>query len=356
MATPLLNENKDGLRLLGNGSVNLDMNLPKFKIIHDEKEKERSKNESDKSTFSHPRGARATEAMQQVSSLDYETLKKFFIESSSEKTGGVVPDFELEVSDKMREVTAGLSMNSTNTDMDVAWVVPRNFRFRDTSSSFFERLLAHFSRKRREAKETVADKRFDIVKFFANVKQELSSDEAAKYRDRIKDYINCIGYCEKTSQTALKERMFQNLVINKYESILYAKGLYRAISFGKIIEFANKCSRNLCLDYIANYIRTIPIEVIKKKAEVDQLCVFDNYVILYYDKGNVETTAKTVAEKEKEVEKRKDPILFGVISDSQKLYYIDSWTDEYDDLTWDVLVEKLGEDIIKSDYIKDKIE
>ena len=341
MATPLLNERKDGLRLLNGGNISLDLDLPKFKIIHEEREKERS----EKTKYSTPLGANASQARREIKELDYETLRKYFIDNSSDKTGGVIPDFELEVSDKMREVTHGSSL-SMGEAMDIT-IRAESFHWRD--SSLFERIL-HWFHTNRKVK---AGERFDVLAFFANVKAELSSEEACAYRDRIKDYINCIGYLEKTSQTALKERMFQRLVVNKYESILYSKGMLRAISEKRVVEFAKKCFRSINLDYIRNYVRTIPVEVIAKKIAADNLCVFDNYVIMYY--GGDKVTAKTAEEKIKETQKRRDPILFGVISGSDKLYYIDSWVDEYDDLTWDTIVKKLGEDVLKADYIKDTI-
>ena len=49
-----------------------------------------------------------------------------------------------------------------------------------------------------------------------------------------------------------------------------------------------------------------------------------------------------MTEEEKRI--KKDPILFGVIYGSNKLYYIADWVDEYCDLTWDQVVEKLEKD------------
>ena len=38
--------------------------------------------------------------------------------------------------------------------------------------------------------------------------------------------------------------------------------------------------------------------------------------------------------------------MFGVIEGSTKLYYIDSWEDEYCDLTWDKMVDIIGKETI----------
>ena len=57
----------------------------------------------------------------------------------------------------------------------------------------------------------------------------------------------------------------------------------------------------------------------------------------------------------KEVEKAKDPILFGVIAGSNKLYYIDDWIDEYCDLRFENIVDIIGKDKMMKNYLKDKI-
>jgi hypothetical protein len=130
--------------------------------------------------------------------------------------------------------------------------------------------------------------------------------------------------------------------------------MYKAVSADKIVELAQGSKKALSLDYIQNYGRVIPTDVIKKKIEADKLHVFDNYVILHYDPDGKSYVA-TEKERKKEVERKKDPILFGVIMGSDKLYYIADWIDEYCDLTFDKLTEILGKEIIEKDFIKDKI-
>jgi hypothetical protein len=70
---------------------------------------------------------------------------------------------------------------------------------------------------------------------------------------------------------------------------------------------------------------------------MNELEVFDNYVVLYYDPEG--TVYKETAYEEA---KRRDPIIFGVIAGSKKLYYVADWIDEYCDLTLDAFVDALG--------------
>ena len=64
-------------------------------------------------------------------------------------------------------------------------------------------------------------------------------------------------------------------------------------------------------------------------------------MILHYDPNN---DATNITEKEKEL--RKDPILFGVLENSKKLYYVGDWKDEYCNLTLETMFAELGEDIL----------
>ena len=127
-------------------------------------------------------------------------------------------------------------------------------------------------------------------------------ENSDKYVNRLAEYINCIGIAESTGQVALKEKLFGQLVINKYESILYANGYDKLITEDVMVKLTKKAPKALSLTYIANYTRTIPLDVIKKKLELDTLEIFDNYVILHYD-PNGKSYAQTVEERRKEVEK-----------------------------------------------------
>lgn len=190
--------------------------------------------------------------------------------------------------------------------------------------------------------------RFDVVRFFAKVKEGVIGDSEA-YKNRVVEIIEGIGFAELGGQTALKEKLFYELVINKLESILVSNKMYKVITADTLVSFArsSKCTKNLCLDYIENFVRPIPVEVMKKKVAADKLEVFDNYVVLHYDPRK-ESTEMT----REEIRKKKDPILFGLIRGSKKLYYIADWVDEYCDLTFDQIVDAVGKELIEKEFLK----
>ena len=214
------------------------------------------------------------------------------------------------------------------------------------TDNFFKR--AFLKAKLAYLRTTNKEFEFDVVKFFELVK--LTSKEAKEtYRDRVASYLKAIHNAKAIGQTALLESLVKELIANKFESELYAHGNYYAITEEQLINFSKKMTtKDVCLTYIKNFTRPIPEDVVEKLVEANKLEVFDNYVIMHYDpkKKAVKPTEKEIA---KETIKKRDPILFGVISGSRKLYYIADWIDEYCDLTLEKFVETL--DIDKKDLL-----
>ena len=199
-------------------------------------------------------------------------------------------------------------------------------------SSWFDRLLNFFGKK--ENKEEAPQ--MDALKFFSLVKAS-SKESAAVYKDRVSKYLRALHNATNIGQTVLQEELIRGLVTNRYESVLFAEGYYYAITESQIVDFAKKCEKGIKLSYLKNFNRPIPQSVIDKVAKLNNLEVFDNYVVLYYD-----PEGKVYKETAKEEAKRRDPIIFGVIAGSKKLYYVDDWVDEYCDLTLDAFVDSLG--------------
>ena len=337
MANKILNNAKNRLRIFENAIV-YDKELPKFKTLEEYKRAHRSDDKMSMNTFVFPNTNN-----EPIEIMSYENLKNYFLS----KTEINIKDFNIDITEKMRDIANKIKGNARFTVEDSSMMTITDNR----KKSLVDNIKDFFSKKIQQNKEKKIANKFDVIKFFSDVKLS-AEDEAAKYRDRLAEYVNCIGIAEKSGQIALKEKLFNNLVINKYETILFSKGLVKAVTEETIVKLAKDSPKALALDYIQNYIRNIPISVIKKKLEIDQLEIFDNYVILHYDPNGV-SYAQT--NKEKEEKKKRDPIMFGVIEGSTKLYYIDSWEDEYCDLTWDKMVDIIGKETIEKDFISETI-
>ena len=206
--------------------------------------------------------------------------------------------------------------------------------------SIFKKIESFFRRKIDEISRNRSNEEFilDVLDLFDQVKF-ISNNNEKEFIDRTSSYMALIKKADILHQEAQKEKLLIELVNHIYESVISVSGFNHYITFDDLVKLQKKCSKQLDLDYIKNFTRVIPDEVVSKKIIADSLQVFDNYVVLHYD-----PEGKAFSWTEEEKERAKDPVLFGVISGSDKLYYIGSWIDDYCDLTWDKIVEKIGED------------
>lgn len=157
-------------------------------------------------------------------------------------------------------------------------------------------------------------------------------------------YENALLQAKELGQTALFDKLKDLINVVKGEAVLIAMGLNKYVTEKQIYDFYELVGedKNLKLTWIKNFSRIIPEEVYTVKKDVDERKIFDNYVILHYDpENNGEELSK------EELEIKKDPILFGVMKDSRKLYYIADWKDDYCDLTLEEMFNTLGEKVLK---------
>ena len=233
----------------------------------------------------------------------------------------------------------------------------------------------------------VRDDRYDIrgkheLEVDAAILKQARFVRSLRFWDRVKSKIpfvkkpvpvtvamdELIGHIELTSTDELAARMAKIIAVEENmrkagqyrkadavkayrtilaeESVVVAAGFTSYITEANMIDFIRKSERGTMVDFLRYYEDELPQEVIDKKLAADRLMVFDNYVVAYYSDlihRAVATQQKVSAEEEQKVrERRRDPILFGVIKNSRKLYYICDWTTDTDDLTLEKLEKELG--------------
>lgn len=210
--------------------------------------------------------------------------------------------------------------------------------------SFLKKLFGWRKNKTTDEDKTEEPKKqyeINVVELFDQIK--ILAGKEKEFKERIEAYMNLIHKASVLNQQAQLEKLISELVIHVYESVLSVSGVNHYVTMEDLVTLQKKCEKQLDIDYLKNFTRIIPDSVAEKKVWADNLQVFDNYVVLYYDPTG-KSFSLTEHEKAEEERIKKDPVLFGVIKDSDKLYYIDSWIDELCDLTWDQIVEKLSED------------
>jgi hypothetical protein len=197
-------------------------------------------------------------------------------------------------------------------------------------SSWWHRL---FRRKPKTEKITSIKYVFDQV---------LQNPEEIKiHQDRTAVFQELLTRAESAGQVSLIKELKAEQEVRSFESALFAVGLKRYISEPQLLKFVQNCPRGLCLDWVQNFTRLIPADIVAQKVRCDQVGLFDNYCVLHYDPDQKATTRQ---DREREAADRRDPILFGVMVGSRKLYFIGDWKDDLCDLTLQQVVDKLGAD------------
>lgn len=191
--------------------------------------------------------------------------------------------------------------------------------------SWWQRLLQWFGFAKPEVES--------VITVFARIKA--SAEELAGWSEKDKSLTDMIQRAKTAGQKEMVAKLEKELVVRRYENLLYVKGYRKLLTEEQMLAFTAKCEKGLCLDWVGNFIRPIPDDVVAEKAKCDEAHIFDNYVVLHYDPENRATTPEAR-------QKARDPILFGVIEGSRKLYFVGDWVDEQCDLTFAEIVKTLG--------------
>lgn len=205
----------------------------------------------------------------------------------------------------------------------------------------FTPIYYFINRNKRKNLEKIEQQKISIQEFFTSI--ENSTQEIEIITERLNGYEKAIISASKTGQIALKEQLLNGLEVHRCETQLFATDNKKYLSEEIIVKFVKQAKKGLRLDWVKNFTRIIPQSIIDKKERLDELFVFDNYAILHYDLNK-----KSWAETEQEVQARRDPILFGLIHGSRKLYFVGDWTDELCDLTLEQIAEALGQEVIQN--------
>lgn len=180
--------------------------------------------------------------------------------------------------------------------------------------------------------------------YFKYIKKKFGLLEGMKVNARLKRLEKAFNRAVENGQISLGEKMMKEIAREARESAMYAKGIKHFIEHEDLRKYKNKIRGGHISDTkFEHFTRVIPDEVLAKKKKVEDL--FDGYVIYHY--WNEEAAAK--AEKKErmtpeEKARMRDPVLFGVIAESSRLYFIAEWDDEFCDLSFEELIDVVGKD------------
>lgn len=180
--------------------------------------------------------------------------------------------------------------------------------------------------------------------YFKYIKRKFGTIERMKLDSRLKKLEKAFLKAADNGQEMLGDKIMKDLARETRESAMYAKGVKHFIEHSDLHKYKNSIRGGHISDTkLADFTRVIPNDVLAKKKKVEDL--FDGFVIYHYYNEKVETErAKKQKMSPEEKSRMRDPVLFGVIRESNRLYFIADWEDEFCDLTFEEMVDVIGKD------------
>lgn len=183
----------------------------------------------------------------------------------------------------------------------------------------------------------------NIEETFKNIKSSLESCDTQELKESAYIVYQMLEKINKIGQKRQVERIKQAYNVLVCELVLAKKNKLKYITEQHAIDFMLKSEFGVCVDFIGTYCNVIPLHILDKIEESHNEKIFDNYCIMYYDKTL--TPFRHIQIAAEEIKKR-DPILFGMLDGSRKLYYVTDWVYKDDDLTLEKLESITGKKAI----------
>lgn len=236
-------------------------------------------------------------------------------------------------------INNGFDSSNLSISSSVTTFTTDGLRVTPTKQSLVSRLFNSLFRKKQEEK------------FFKCIKKSLLLIDPRSYTRQKLNLERMMQEAKHNNQIALVEQLQSEYSRMNREMKLFSFGYKIFIEEKDVVKYSESCRLKrdcIRLDWIKNFTRHIPIQISNEISRSKEL--FDNFVIMHYDPDN-----KANADTKEEIEKKKDPILFGVMDCSNRLYFIGDWIDNYCDLTLKTFLDKIDVPVYDRVLILDNI-
>lgn len=173
--------------------------------------------------------------------------------------------------------------------------------------------------------------------YFKFIKGKFSVLEKMKMERRMEKLQKAFDRAINNGQDAFAEKFMDRYAQEYRESLMAVKGIKMFVEKADVEKFRHKVRKGkISNTNFEKYTRVIPQKVLDKKKKVED--IFDSFVIYHYWSDEAEDVKKMSSSEKANM---KDPILFGRINESDRLYFIADWIDEFCDLTFDELIDAI---------------
>jgi len=180
--------------------------------------------------------------------------------------------------------------------------------------------------------------------YFQSVKDKVKDIDRESISDMYSAAQTLMNKYKEFGQKKAEKRLAFHIKTLLKEYKLIDLGITKFVYEEDITNFIDNISKKpVRIIEMSNYPREIPEEFLDIVKATKNL--FDDYFIVFTDYSN--------GALKKEVEKERDPILFGGFCTKNykelgdRFYYLGDWVDEYCDLTLEELIKQTSKDIVK---------
>lgn len=180
--------------------------------------------------------------------------------------------------------------------------------------------------------------------YFKYLKKKMGLLEKIKMDGKLNRLEKAFDKAVDSGQDVLAKKFLDKIVIAVKEGQMWSRGIKFFIEQDDLDKYKHKIKGGHISDTdLKDFARIIPKEVLTKKKKVEDL--FDKFIVYhYYNPETEEKISKKQQLTPEEKSKMRDPVLFGKIHETNKLYFIADWEDEHCDLTFDEIVDIMGKE------------
>jgi hypothetical protein len=193
---------------------------------------------------------------------------------------------------------------------------------------------------------TVNTEAVEPTEYFRVLKSKVD-ETTAKY---LQDQLDVIA-AQIVAAKEVGQQSFLNILSFAYqtiikEQILLANGINKFVDKEDVKTFLDKVQPQNSIKVIdlSRFPRAIPLKVLKDIKHAQDLNIFDEFLVVFTDLQNLIKQDEATKEF---INRNRDPVVFGIFKhdkigiDHDRFYYITDWEDEYCDLTFPRMIQKM---------------
>lgn len=184
--------------------------------------------------------------------------------------------------------------------------------------------------------------------YFEDLKTKVNRVQMKQIEDNQKFLANELEKASRLGQKNLSHRSAYMWQILEREMILVGAGYEDYVYREDVVKFIDKVkpANSVKIVELENFPRVIPDENVAAIEDARDLGIFDLLVVVYTDFTNEEVNSP---EQKELVNRNRDPIVFGMFLNDKidlkhdRMYLITDWEDEYCDLTFTKMLDRMTE-------------